>query len=104
MSQTDVPTALILSRIVFAHAVMSYAPQLGVRIPQDLSIISIADSFSAQWLVPGLARYKVQPELITGKLFRLAYKLLTEGPVGHDRITVDPEWHAAGSVAPPGQH
>jgi DNA-binding LacI/PurR family transcriptional regulator len=104
MSQTDVPTALILSRIVFAHAVMSYAPQRGIRIPQDLSIISIGDSSSAQWLVPALARYKVQPDRIIGKQIRLIHKLLSAGPVDYDRVMVEPEWTVGDSVAPPGRH
>ena len=101
MSQTDAPTALIVWRVQYAHAIMSYASQLEIKIPQDLSIICIENSPSAEWLVPTLARYKVQPELLVRKQFRLVHKLLTVGHVGHDSITIEPEWTPGDSVAAP---
>lgn len=101
VQQTDAPTGLILWRVLYANTVLSYAQQLELRIPQDLSVICIDDSPSAEWLVPTLARYKIQPDKIIGKLFRLIYKLLTVGSGGDARITILPDWTSGDSVAPP---
>jgi DNA-binding LacI/PurR family transcriptional regulator len=104
MSQADAPTALVVWREQYVYAVMTSAPQLGIRIPQDLSIISLDDSPLINWLVPTIARYKIKHEWIIAKQLRILQKMLSAGSVAHDRVMVEPEWNAGGSVAPPGRH
>ena len=101
LSRSDAPTGLIVWRVQYANTIMSQAQQLELKIPQDLSVICLTDNPSAKWLVPKLARYKVPPEMIVGKLFRLIHKLLTEHYVAHARVTIEPEWTPGDSVAAP---
>ncbi len=101
MQQADAPTGLILWRVHYASTIMTYAQQLGLQIPKNLSIICTDDSPSAEWMVPSLARYQVQSTKIIGKVFQAIHEMLTVGPISHSRTIILPDWHPGDSVAPP---
>lgn len=101
MQQAEAPTGLILWRVLYANTVLTYAQQLDLQIPRDLSVICADNSPSAEWLVPALSRYQIQPEKIIAKLFRRIYQLLKTGPAGHSRTVILPDWLPGESVDPP---
>lgn len=101
MQQVDAPTGLILWRVNYANTILTYAQQIGLQIPRDLSIICTDDSPSAEWLIPSLARYQTQRSNIITKLFRRIHQILKTGSGDHTQTLIHPDWLPGNSVGPP---
>lgn len=101
MQQADAPSGLIVWRASYAVTVFSSVQQLGIQIPKDLSVICTDDNPAAEWLLPTLARYQIQPSAITGKVFRSIKKLLEEGQGTPSHTTILPDWHDGNSISSP---
>lgn len=54
LTETDAPTALLFDNDIMAVAAIGVATQLGVRVPEDVSIIAWDDSVLCQHTVPSL--------------------------------------------------
>jgi LacI family transcriptional regulator len=65
------PTALLVSRAQHVLTVMGHLALRGIRVPQDIAIISRDDDSFLESVVPATARYCGNPELFASKLSRV---------------------------------
>ena len=99
----DRPTAVICAADVYALSFIKLAPEMKIRIPQDISIIGFDDIRDCENSVPPLSSITQPLE----KMGSIAAKLLigringnVDSPLG---IRVTTEWKARGSIACPGK-
>ena len=88
------PTAIFVTMDKLAVGVFNAAKQLGLRIPQDLSVVGFADEPLAARLSPGLTTLRQQPL----RIGQLSAELLLERIRTKDtqdarkRILIEPDW------------
>ena len=72
----ELPTAFLCAGDVFAVNIMRYAKKYGLRIPEDISIMSLDDLLIAQYVEPGLSTMTFPKELLGEMAMRLLYQIL----------------------------
>ena len=83
------PTGLVVANINAAAAVMAVAHQLGLQIPEDLSVVAIHDTWIADYLYPRLTTVRMP----LNELGRQALDMLVGVLAGEQRrnqVIVDP--------------
>lgn len=95
---TDPPTAMVLldwKELVTAHCFLN---RIGMRIPQDVSLILLNDQMEAEWFVPALTRFRF-PER---KILRAMIHWL-EHPDEKEPRTLNPpaDFIEGATIAPP---
>jgi len=70
------PTAIFAGNDITAFGVMSMAWELGIRIPQDLSIIGLDDVAFASYTTPPLTSVRIDRKLIIKKALELLMKAI----------------------------
>jgi LacI family transcriptional regulator len=75
LRQQHPPTALLISRSGHVLTVMGYLLRRGLRVPQDVALISRDyDPFLAE-MVPSVARYVASPGLMARRASRVILKM-----------------------------
>lgn len=99
LSADDRPTAIFACSDIQAYGVYDAAHQLGLSIPDDLSVIGFDDIESSSHLAPPLTTIR-QP---FADMTRMAFELLLDrrDPSMPDKLLVPPALVARGSTAPP---
>jgi DNA-binding LacI/PurR family transcriptional regulator len=95
------PTALFITKSYAASAALTCLPRLGLRIPEDISVICREDDPFVHYLTPAVARYNSDSSLIARKL-GVALARLAAGqplPLTHERLM--PRLVPGASIAPP---
>lgn len=72
----ELPTAFLCAGDVFAVNLLRYARQYGLRIPEDISIMSLDDLLISQYVEPPLSTMTFPKELLGEKAMRLLYQIL----------------------------
>jgi DNA-binding LacI/PurR family transcriptional regulator len=97
------PTAVFCSCDAVARACYRACGALGLRIPQDVSLVGFDDDPLAEWLSPPLTTVR-QPFTEMGQA---AMRVLQEGLAGREAkaetVTLPVEWVGRGSTAAPGK-
>lgn len=73
------PTALLVSRPAHVLTVLGHLLQRGLRVPQDVALISRDDDSFLEHVVPSVARYATNPSLFAHKLSKLVLAVATGG-------------------------
>jgi LacI family transcriptional regulator len=98
----DRPTAIVVASLNAAVGALHATAELGVRVPEDLSIVSIHDAWIASFTVPALTTVRM-PMVAAGN--QAADMLLDhlDGAPLEDRVLTSPapELHVRGSSAAP---
>ena len=95
------PTAILCSGSYLALNLLCHAQNGGLRVPRDLSLVSLwPESFMRQ-TEPALANYLVDSADVGRKIARLLFRRIVRGPAEHGGISVIPEFEAGGSLGPP---
>ena len=98
----DRPTAIVVASLNAAVGALHATAELGVRVPEDLSIVSIHDAWMASFTVPALTTVRM-PMVAAGN--QAADMLLDplDGAPLEDRVLTSPapELHVRGSSAAP---
>lgn len=95
------PTALLVVHPHYYLATASRLAQSGVRIPEDMSLISRDDDPFLSFLVPVPARYVASPHLLARSLLRPVLELLEGNAVTQRASLIMPEFLRGESVASP---
>ena len=96
------PTALLVVHPHYYLAAASRLAQAGVRIPQDMSLISRDDDPFLAFVVPLPARYVVSPHQLAKNLLRPVLELLDGNAVTQRAARIMPEFIRGESTdAPP---
>ena len=95
------PTALLVVHPHYYLAVASRLAQSGVRIPEEISMISRDDDPFLSFIVPVPARYVVSPHLMAKSLLRPVLELLEGNVVTQRASLIMPEFLRGESMASP---
>ena len=74
------PTAFLCAGDSFAIDAIRYAKQKGLRIPEDISIMSLDDLLVSQYLDPPLSTMTFQKDLLGQKAMHLLYQIMENQP------------------------
>ena len=72
----ELPTAFLCAGDVFAVNIIRYAKTRGIRIPEDISIMSLDDLLVSRYLDPPLSTMTFNKELLGEKAMRLLYQII----------------------------
>ncbi|MSU66255.1 MAG: GntR family transcriptional regulator [Opitutus sp.] len=101
VEQKQRPTALVVVNPFWYLTVSSKLAQLGVRIPEDMSVISRDEDLFLSFLVPTPARYVVSPHAMARTLLRPVLELLEGDVVTKRALRIMPEFIRGKSIAVP---
>jgi len=69
------PTAILVARAVHTLTVVTCLQNTGLRVPENISVISRDDETFLEHLVPDVSRYAISPSLFTRRLSRAVRQL-----------------------------
>jgi len=92
LRSTKPPTALIVARAVHVLTVLTHLQRNGLRLPQDLALISRDDESYLAHLTPDVSRYSVDPALFPRRLSLAARKLAETGTYPPHAIRLIPRF------------
>lgn len=98
---SSAPTALMVVHPYHYLALASRLTQGGVRIPQDMSIITRDDDPFLDYVVPQPARYFVNPQLMAKSIVRPVLELLDGNAIAQRAAKIMPQFLKGESIAPP---
>jgi DNA-binding LacI/PurR family transcriptional regulator len=95
------PTALIATRARQVATLFGCAARAGLRVPEDLSLVSLAREPFLEYLVPEVTGYLSDPAVVAKQVVRRLEQLVAGNvnPGGNPWLV--PEVVKGGSVAPP---
>jgi LacI family transcriptional regulator len=73
------PTALLVSRPAHVLTVMGHLMRRGIKLPQDMVLISRDDDSFIEHVVPSVARYSSNPSAFAEKLSKLVLGIAAGG-------------------------
>jgi DNA-binding LacI/PurR family transcriptional regulator len=101
LDRREPPTGLLVSNSYAYLAAASLLAQRGMRIPQDISLISRDDDPFLRSLAPAPARYVVSPHAFAKKMLAPILRLLEQEAGVKAPAPLLPKFAAGGSVAAP---
>jgi len=94
------PTALIVANTYHYVTVWSQLMQMGIRVPQDVSLISRDEDQFLSYLVPTPSRYVMPPSSLAKALVRPVLEIVENGRASLRELKLLPEFQQGGTVAP----
>ncbi len=85
---TQVPTAIFSVTDRLAIGAMSYLKKIGLRIPEDMAIVSIGASEISQYVEPPLTTVDYQHDLAGYKAAALLLNILSSGENSFEKVTL----------------
>ncbi|KHK98729.1 LacI family transcriptional regulator [Microbacterium mangrovi] len=101
LSGDDPPTAIFASSDIQALGVYEAARVLGLRIPEDVSIVGYDDLSIAQWAGPPLTTVRVPLAEMAEQAFQLVTRLHDEPELAFTRVDLATSLVVRESTAPP---
>ncbi|QQL44946.1 substrate-binding domain-containing protein [Sulfuriroseicoccus oceanibius] len=95
----DRPSALILPRMPYLLSALTVLPSLGLRVPQDVSLLCLVHDRMFEYARPTIAGYQIPEGSLARGLFQLAVRMLTHPSTAtHGRALIMPDYVAGGSL------
>lgn len=82
------PTALFVVNELMAAAVLQAAHILGLRVPEDVSIVTIGDSFWSQYVQPALTTVQVPMKAVGTRATELLFQSIDEDLLSPQQIVL----------------
>ncbi len=101
MTAPSRPTALFVANAYCYLVVVSRLAQLGLRIPDDVSVISRDDSPFMSYLLPTPARYVVSTQRMAKSLLKLVLDMYENEGTTQGAVRLMPEFTRGGTLAAP---
>lgn len=101
LTANDAPTALVATRPRQAATALSWLGSRGIRVPDRLSLISLASEPFLEFLVPMITGYRVNPEATAKLVIRRLERLAGGGPSAAANPWIVPDFEKGASIAPP---
>jgi len=95
-----VPTALLVSRAANVLAVMGYLMRCGLRIPEDVAVISRDHEPFLEQMVPSVARYVITPEAMAARISSAVLEIVQTGLVNPSDFKIMPEFLEGETLGP----
>lgn len=93
------PTAIVAGNDLQAIGIYEAARSLGLRIPDDVSVVGYDDIPAAEWLWPALTTVRQPVVQMAEQAARMLFTLIAGQPLAITRLTIDVELVARGSTA-----
>lgn len=103
MGTATPPTALVVANAYHYLTVVSCLSRLGLRVPEDVSLVSRDNEQFLSYLRPELTRYVLSDRAMAKSLLRLILAVLDGDNTGETGVSLMPELLLGGSVARPGR-
>jgi len=96
------PTAVVVANINAAHGVLSEARRLGIRVPEDMSIVAMHDTWTAEIAWPPLTCVRLPLYELGRAAMASLWEIINSG-TAEDRVIADPapQLVVRESTAPP---
>lgn len=101
LSRPDRPTAIFAGSDMQALGVLRAASELGLRIPEDLSVVGYDDVSVSQWIEPALTTVHQPLREMAATATRMLLQLADGQTLAHQRIELATELIVRKSTAPP---
>jgi DNA-binding LacI/PurR family transcriptional regulator len=95
------PSALVVCNSNVYLSAATLLAQRGLRVPQDISLISRDDDPFLRYVAPSPARYVVDPHTFAKKMLGSLLQLLSHGPALRASAPLLPKFATGGSIAAP---
>jgi LacI family transcriptional regulator len=95
------PTALLCSNDVMTDAALAAAQHLGLSVPEDLSLVSLAGLPGPRPAAPAMARVILDFEQAGATAATLLLKLVADPAAPAEAVLLPAEFDPRGSIAPP---
>ncbi len=86
ISQQNKPTAIFASNDMMAFGVMNAVRDMGLKIPNDISIIGFDDIFQSSQTMPGLTTVQQPLEQMGRKATKMLVEMMSEGEITSGKI------------------
>ncbi len=100
MNAKPAPTALLVMNPFHYLTVMSFLARLGLRVPEDVSLMSRDGEPYFSFLLPAPAHYAANPRLFAKTLLAPVLELLSGDTVTQPAVTIMPAFVKGDSLAP----
>jgi LacI family transcriptional regulator len=100
LRSTPRPTAAFCFADSFAYGVYNAARELGIRIPEELSVIGYDDHPISVVLSPPLTTFSWDSKRLMQTAIDMLVAAIDGAPAAHERVIVKPELRERGSAAP----
>ncbi len=97
----DAPTALVATRPRQAATTLTWLGSRGIRVPDRISLITLASEPFLEFLVPRITGYRVNPETTAKLVIRRLERLTGGGQTGAANPWIVPDFEKGASVAAP---
>jgi LacI family transcriptional regulator len=94
------PTALLVSRAVNVLTVMGYLMRRGLRLPEDVSVISRDHEPFLAGMLPSVARYVVSPESMAHRISAAVLEMVQTGLVSAANYLIMPQFTPGDTLGP----
>ena len=94
------PTALLVSRAVNVLTVMGYLMRRGLRLPEDVSVISRDHEPFLEAMLPSVARYVVSPESMAHRISAAVLEMVQTGLVSAANYLIMPQFTPGDTLGP----
>jgi LacI family transcriptional regulator len=101
LSRSPRPTAAFCFADGFAYGVYEAARELGIRIPEELSVIGYDDHPVSGVLTPPLTTFSWDSRRLMESAIGMLLAAIDGSPVDPRRVVIRPELRDRGSAAPP---
>jgi LacI family transcriptional regulator len=102
LQRPERPTALLCSNDVMTDAALAAAQHLGLAVPDDLSLVSLAGLPGPRPAAPAMARVILDFEQAGATAATLLLKLVADPSAPAEAVLLPAEFDPRGSIAPPG--
>ncbi|NWK54125.1 substrate-binding domain-containing protein [Verrucomicrobiaceae bacterium N1E253] len=94
------PSAIILPRVAYASLATGFLPSLGLRIPEDISLICLVYDEVLAFLYPQVAGYRIPVDAYPKAIFDLAVKCLRHPEMRNvEHALIIPDFVPGGSLS-----
>ncbi len=93
------PTAILTTHGMNYLTVTSYMTQLGLKVPDDVSLISRTDDVFLDAILPTPTRYRCDPQVQAGRLFKMIVAMTSNQPISQRHIRIEPRFIRGESLA-----
>ena len=93
------PTAIVATRPRQIPTAITWLTQIGLSVPRDLSVVALDSSPNFEYLIPDIAHYRIDPELVSKTLHRKVLDIAGAGAMARSPQPIMPDFIRGGSVA-----
>jgi DNA-binding LacI/PurR family transcriptional regulator len=92
-------TAILAADAIHALSLMTCLTHAGLRLPDDISIISADEEWFLDHVAPTVARYRMDLGLYALRVSRMALRLAEKGDIPSRQVLIVPKFHPGESLA-----